>query len=219
MLSICILGGCGLDFLPDLRSPSHVKTDDNLSKFIFKSAGSSEVEGVEAFKGYNIYYKLYNSTEKIESENFDSEGKALVTSEAILVNTKRFKLLRKAPDENSDSMPLIDVPTDSGNSYKEMESQYTINFNPIEDANISSTASEPGGLVLSNQLIYRNAWDSVTEENKNFTEILATDLDFSDLNPDGDIYIALYVLSYGLHELSDVYGTPVWLHYIKLPKN
>ena len=206
LLILCCLIGCGIErATPILKPPVAGSAAESSDIFIFYNA-IEDVKNIKYVKGIEIYYKFYNT---IEEANADYN----IISYSTLITNKFWRVNRYTDNERI-TKPLIDIPEEN----KTGISKFTIDFTSLTHVYISAVPeSGSSGVSFTDFPIYRGVLDE-NQVYKDFSSIKAGDADIASIKDlTKEIYLAIYVFSYGVFELSpELYSAPVWLNKIQL---
>jgi len=210
LLFLCFFS-CGIErTIPILKPPVAGVVSEASDTFVFYNTIEDEINR-DSFKGFEIYYKFYKTSEAADAEKNIASYESM---ELMENNTQtRFWRLNAATDTDRINKPLIKIPVDNRTGI----SKFTIDFTSLSNASISAVPESVNGITFSNLPIYRGVKDEDLEY-KDFNTANIADLDISALgNITAEVYLAIYVFSYGVYDLSkELHSIPVWLTKIKI---
>jgi len=201
MFAFLLLFSCGLPTSDYLYPPAN-----------FSALGDSPVQLVhdtrnididELFKGYDIYYRIFDSQEKANESSTKLSSELTSGNIAQVASSEGYYVLVK--DNDDDSVPLIPV---SDNTYRffdlhlNSESRWTI------------TAGENN---ITLYYILRNKSDSATEDFFLTDKYESNDHDYagSGISEGGSVHIVFFAVAYGISSsLSEIYSDPIVLEPI-----
>ena len=222
-IAVLLGTGCGLPDAFYLSPPSVTFTSDIRSGTfsLLMTDHTSEPE----FRGYELYYKLYADAATIGADaNLGGSGGTVdgLRQEGFLTLTRGPGTFAQDVSVGSRTVPVLPIVTlDRTSSFP-----ITISFNPgsgADSATNFSYASPTKGAVQQEIDRHVDGVINGVSRCKPFTFgrsfYLVTDPDFTAISGavSGQLYLALYVASYGLQNLSTpIYSYPVYLGYVSL---
>ena len=211
-----LLIGCGIDSYPYLSPPktsSILKPLEGEATFQFKN---NTENNANYFEGYELYYKFYSSDPSDTEYDSDTSSINLTTTKDKLLSLG-YKRLYEYPLNLS--LPLIPVDQDEKNNNFDIY----IDFSLLDE----TVKPYPQAEYLDNSINLARYISINNDDNSDFesflpisfTEETYSDISSSLLNPlpSSDIYLSLYVLSYGKYDIIyELYSKPVSLGKIRL---
>lgn len=206
IILLIILSSCGLYDSPYIEAPD-VKT------FTTGIPSSAEIynrsdNDPEVFRGYEIYYKYYDST----SYEWEDDDKTIFQTsdpepgDLTAVGYRRVNTVFTT--EETTSYPMIPV------DYSDRDSSFTltVDFNDVSASpNVKPQVIYSG---YSNITLYRNiyVYNSSSGDNE-YKSFISDDNESSDADiPVSENTLSLYVFAYGKDDnVYNIYSKPVWL--------
>ncbi len=212
---VLLLAGCGLPD-PFYLNPPVVSFASPLDNgFTMQNTDRS---GEPDFRGYELYYKLYSDSAAIAADANLGAG----TPGVDALVQKGFMALCRGPGSlpqdlsvEGRSSPLILIaPPDRSVAF-----QISIPFVPTTDSGTKVTYTSPTYASFSQELDrHVNGISRCKPFRFGAGNYLSSDQDIMPVWPPGStLYIAMYVVSYGLQNLSTpIYSYPVYMGYLQL---
>ena len=220
---VMLLCSCGLYSYPYIHEPSlrsGTATSGRPNVFIIHNGDNDP----NVFRGYELYYKFYNSTTAETEHSRDDKSifsvsnpdyTALVAAGYKRCRTEKlykkdttypmFKVPSDSRDDDFELSLIFDTVTTIGNKL-EMTLNYLSDSQPfyraITDQHPDSGEPEAAG-GKSDDVIYKDF---------NSDDIEAGD---SDLNGNTSVSLSFYIIGYGVHENHNLYSKPVWLGVVR----
>ncbi len=206
---LTLVFGCGLVTIQILNSPQSGEFGDDVTHTLTFAATEENNEVV--FKGFELYYKFFGDFADISKDGDDN-------LESLGDLEKRDFYRASGPKDSVGNIdkPLIEIPR----LYRGDDYVIKIDFSPlfsIEKADPLISSVDSG--IVESFCIRRGIEDSsASGEYKHFYELSPGDKDLANINFDStnnseNIYIAIYILSYGSDLENEYYSNPLYLGY------
>ena len=197
---------CGLYTSPYLSAPNVTTFEPGIpsSALIYNRSDNDP----EVFRGYEIYYKYYNS----HSEIADDDKKIFNTSEPEpddLKNVGYRRLNTVLTTEETTTYPMIPV------DYSDRDTSFTLTVYFDEVSSDTAPRVEYSG--YSDRTLRRNITQyNSTSGKTEYKTFIPADHDSGDSDrSSGELTLSLYVFAYGKDDnVYNIYSKPVWLGYI-----
>jgi len=202
---LLFFANCGIERpTPVLLVPIANSYSDISQNFEFQNQIEAD-NNKDILRGFELYYKFYNSATDAAIDNNIQNYYSIITDQTL-----GFKRITKFEDNDRIDKPLIPISSER----KELISKFTIDFMTTNNVTISINTMES----IETKTLFRGVKDQDTNLYKSFENLLANDADLKSITDiNNEIYISLYVMSYGIFELSrEIYSEPVWLGNIQL---
>ena len=206
-LFLIISSSCGLNDYPYLNPPG-VKISNGIDKiaYIYNRTDNDP----DVFRGYELYYKIYNSDTPSDISDDDKAIYQTDEPEPSDLTAQGYKRINTVLDtDDSTTYPMI--PLD----YSDRDSSISISlhFENISAASQATGYAEYSG--YSNKYFYRTVKEYISLGNYNYKSFKKEDLETgdSDLPSSAPNYIlSLYVFSYGKSDnVYNIYSRPIYL--------
>ena len=208
---LCFFPQCGLEYIPYLSQPLSLGSFVNDTFQFIRTTEYAETE----FLGFEIYYKFYKQGQS--PDNTITDFNTLITR-----GFHRLSSSTDDPGRITIAEPLIKIPSTNVGQIT-----FTIDFNPV-NPNEPRTFNDS---TIVDVFLRRGVYYSsgpFDQQYKHFDKsfdldtYLQGDADIGteimqEITSGNDLWLAAYVLSYGLKDLSfDIYSDAVYLNYIEV---
>ncbi len=222
---VMLLCSCGLYSYPYIHEPSlrggTAGTGQNYVYIIHNGDNDPNV-----FRGYEIYYKFYNSTTAENDHSVDDKSIFSVSNPdyTALVSAGYKRCRTEKLYKQDTKYPMYPVPVD----YRDDDFLMEINFEPI------TTLGSKDELGILSEFSWRSLYRAIKDQHPDSGEAQAAggkpddeiykdfnsdDLEYSAYHdsdlPTAEVALSFYVIGYGVHENHNLYSKPVWLGVVR----
>ena len=219
-----LLCSCGLYSYPYIYEPSlRGGTAGTGQNYVFIIHNGDNDPNV--FRGYELYYKFYNSTSAENDHRADDKSIFSVSnpdySALVRAGYKRCRTVKLIKQDTR--YPMFPVPVD----YRDDDFEMSIDFSPI------TTNSSKEEMGISAEFSWMSIYRAIQDQHPDSGEPEAAggksdDAIYKDFNSDdlenGDsdlnsnsipVALSFYIIGYGIHENHNLYSKPVWLGVVR----
>jgi len=228
LFSIFLLSGCGLEVLPYIAGPVENSVTGGIDG-VFTFRHNANLNDVDEFLGYEIYYKLYDNSGGSAAYSAD---RAAIVADPELPGTSRligrgYRRMRSYSSIPNISIPLALPPPAIPVELANRGTEFTISVKFGQDA----ADEEAARAEWNGKTVYLGRNIEQSNDNQSFfpveeTRYLASDADVgTDLAgtvasaiSGRDLYIGLFAVGYGVdgQTFQEIYSVPVPLIYMTI---
>lgn len=226
ILMVMLLCSCGLYSYPYIHEPtlrSGTATSGRPNVTIINNGDNDP----NVFRGYELYYKFYNSTTAENEHSRDDKAIFSVSNPdytaLVAAGYKRCRTVKLYKKDTT--YPMLPVPVDS----RDDDFTLYLDFSPVTEYDKYKAEMEIAYLQIRAP-IYRAIKDQHPDsgeaqqaggqpDDEIYKDFNIDDLEYntyhdSDL-PTAAVSLSFYIIAYGVHENHNLYSKPVWLGVVR----
>lgn len=197
-LALLLLFSCGLPTSDYLYPPADFSASGNNPVRLEHDTRNIDEVG-ELFKGYDIYYRIFDSKDDADKSYSDLNNNLTSGDIAQIESTEGYYVLVK---DNDSSVPLIPVSDNTHNFFY---------LNLYSEKTWTITAINPDESETTLFSILRNKSDTATAEFYSSNDYSSNDHDYEGdgISASESVYIVFFAVAYGISSsLSELYSDP-----------